>query len=146
MYGVIYQVMFIQSYFKQVQRGGWGIALTICDAGARGWVNGEWAALRPRPLYPRIYIYIYIQGYSKWFSGYSSTEAIPHQIRETITTWQFHSKVVCTVSRDRVCFLSRNWRYESEQPLKPSPLTCYKQFGTNSIIGLMFVESQRVHI
>jgi len=29
--------------------------------------------------------------------------------------------------------------------LKPSPLTCYKQFGTNWIIVLMFVESQRVH-
>jgi len=36
--------------------------------------------------------------------------------------------------------------HESEPPLKPSPLTCYKQFGTNSIIVLMFVESQRVHI
>jgi len=33
-----------------------------------------------------------------------------------------------------------------EPPLKPSPLTCYKQFGTNSIIVLMYVESQRVHI
>ena len=43
--------------------------------------------------------------------------------------------------------LSRNWRYESESPLKPSLLTCcYKQFGTNSIIMLMSVESQRVHI
>jgi hypothetical protein len=31
-------------------------------------------------------------------------------------------------------------------PFKPSPLTCYKQFGTNSIIVLMFVESRRVHI
>jgi len=30
------------------------------------------------------------------------------------------------------------WR--AEPPLKPSPLTCYKQFGTNSIIVLMFVE------
>jgi len=54
-------------------------------------------------------------------------------------------------SRFRFMFLffpqvSRNWRYESEPPLKPSPLTCYKQFGTNSIIVLMFVESQRVHI
>jgi len=39
-----------------------------------------------------------------------------------------------------------NWRYKSEPPLKPSLLTCYKQFGTNSIIVLMFVESQRVHI
>ena len=47
--------------------------------------------------------------------------------------------------REGAC-VSRNWRYESEPPLKPSPLTCYKQFGTNSIIVLMFVESQRVHI
>jgi len=29
--------------------------------------------------------------------------------------------------------------------MKPSPLTSYKQFGMNSIIMLMFVESQRVH-
>jgi len=53
------------------------------------------------------------------------------------------------MSRIRFKFLlfpqvSRNWRYESEPPLKPSPLTYYKQFGTNSIIVLMFVESQRV--
>ena len=46
-------------------------------------------------------------------------------------------------SRIRFMFLpqvSGNWRYESEPPLKPSPLTCYKQFGTNSIIVLMSVE------
>jgi len=54
-------------------------------------------------------------------------------------------------SRIRFIFLlfpqvSQNWRYESEPPLKPSPPTCYRQFGTNSIIVLMFVESQRVHI
>jgi hypothetical protein len=55
-------------------------------------------------------------------------------------------------SRIRFMFLlfpqvSWNWRYESEPPLKPSPLTCYtQQFGMNSIIVLMFVESQRVHI
>ena len=42
--------------------------------------------------------------------------------------------------------VSRNGRHKSEAPLKPSPLTCYKQFGTNSIFVLMFVESQRVHI
>jgi len=35
---------------------------------------------------------------------------------------------------------------ESEPALKPSPLTCYKQIGTNSIIVLIFVESTRVHI
>jgi hypothetical protein len=32
--------------------------------------------------------------------------------------------------------------WSGEPPLKPSPLTCYKQFGTNSIIVLMFVELQ----
>jgi len=54
-------------------------------------------------------------------------------------------------SRIRFMFLrfphvTRNSKYESELPLKPSPLTCYRQVGTNSIIGLMFLESQRVHI
>jgi len=44
----------------------------------------------------------FIQGYSKWLSGYNCPAAIRHQIRETTTIWQFHSKVVCTVSRDRV--------------------------------------------
>jgi len=38
-------------------------------------------------------------------------------------------------------FSAWNCRYESEPPL-----TCYRQFGTNSIIVLMFVESKRVHI
>jgi len=33
-----------------------------------------------------------------------------------------------------------------EPPLKPSTLTSYKQFGTNSIIVLMFVESQGAHL
>jgi len=65
---------------------------------------------------------------------------------------QPHMISFCGVaSRIRFMFLlfpqiSRNWRYESEPPLKPSPLTSYKQFGTNSIIVLMFVESQRVNI
>jgi len=41
-------------------------------------------------------------------------------------------------SRIRFMFLafpqvSRKWRHESEPPVKPSPLTCYKH-GTNSII------------
>ena len=50
-------------------------------------------------------------------------------------------------SRIRFMFLlfpqiSRNWRYESEPPLKPTQLTC----GTNSIIVFMFAESQTVHI
>jgi len=70
------------------------------------------------------------------------------------STLQMQPRVIsfCGVtSRIRFMFLlfpqvSRNWRYESEPPLKPSPLTCYKQFGTNSIIVLMFVESQRVRM
>ena len=54
-------------------------------------------------------------------------------------------------SRIRFMFLlfpqvSRNCRYESDPPVIPSPLTCYRQFGTNSITVLMFVESQRVQI
>jgi len=43
-----------------------------------------------------------IQGNSKWLSGYSCPVAIMHQIRETTTIWQFHSKIVCTVSKGRV--------------------------------------------
>jgi len=54
----------------------------------------------------------------------------------------FFYDVRCAV----VMHFSRNWRYESEPPMKLSPLTCYKQFGTNPIFMLMFVESQRVHI
>jgi hypothetical protein len=30
--------------------------------------------------------------------------------------------------------------------IETPPLTCYKQFGTNSIVVLMYAESQRVHI
>ena len=49
---------------------------------------------------------------------------------------------LCSSSSRQV---SRNWRYESEPPLKPSSLT-YEQFGMNSIIVFLFVESQGVHI
>ena len=65
-------------------------------------------------------------------------------------TWD---RSICIFLFNRTSFMfllfpqvSRNWKYESEPPLKPSPLTCYKQFGTNSIIVLLFLESQRVHI
>jgi len=54
----------------------------------------------------------------------------------------FFYDVRCAVVRH----FSWNWRYKSEPLLKPSPLTCCKQFGMNSIFVLMFVESQRVHI
>jgi len=43
-------------------------------------------------------------------------------------------------------FVFRNGRSESVPPLKPSQLTCYKLFGRNSIIVLMFAEKQRMHI
>ena len=69
--------------------------------------------------------------------GHLVLQMQPHVISFYGVTW-----------RIRFIFLffpqvSRNWRYESEPPLKPSPLTCYKH---NSIIVLLFVESQRVHI
>ena len=75
-------------------------------------------------------------------------------VKHNTLVLQMHPHVIsfyAVTSRIRFMFLlfpqvSRNWRYESEPPLKPSPLTCYKQFGTNSIIVFMFVESQRVHI
>ena len=50
-----------------------------------------------------------------------------------------------SLQRQGACVF-RNGRYGSHPPLKPSPLTCSKQFGTNSIIVLMSVHSQRVHI
>jgi len=43
-----------------------------------------------------------VQSYSKRLSGYNCPAAIPHQSRETTTISQFHSKIICTVSRDRV--------------------------------------------
>ena len=43
-----------------------------------------------------------VQGYSKWLSVYKCRATIPHQIREATTIWQFHLKVVCSVSRYRV--------------------------------------------
>jgi len=82
-----------------------------------------------------------IQGYSKWLSGYNCPVEIPHQIRETTTLTIPFEGGMHSFKRQSAC-VSRNWRYELEPPLKPSPLTC----GTNSIIVLMFVESQRVHI
>ena len=33
----------------------------------------------------QFHIYLHIQGYSKWLSGYNCPAAIPHQIRETTT-------------------------------------------------------------
>ena len=56
-----------------------------------------------------------------------------------------HSKFLLTYLIGAL-YIHPLWFYESEPPLKPSPLTSYKQFGTNSVIVLMFAESQRVHI
>ena len=78
----------------------------------------------------------HIQGYSKWLSGYNCPAAIPHQIRETTTIWQFHSKVVCTVSRDRVRVYpgtegknqNRHWnhhRWHATNSLERTRLSCW---------------------
>jgi len=96
---------------------------------------------------------------------------IQNVCRGKIVQWQFHTKFgkqppsdnsirrwygqfqetgcVCVPELKariyRVCGYRGDWRYESEPPLKPPQLTCYRQFGTNWIIVLMFVESQRVY-
>jgi len=61
-----------------------------------------------------------------------------------------HSKFCYIPYRCSVCSSSSR-KYPATEgttlnPLKPSPLTYYRQFGTKSISVLMFVESQRVHI
>jgi len=83
-----------------------------------------------------------IQGYSKWLSGYnlSSGNSAPNSGNSHRLTVPFEGAMHSF--KRQGAYVSRNWRYESEPPMKPSPLTC----GTNSIIVLMFVESQRVHI
>jgi len=81
-------------------------------------------------------LWLKIQGYSKWLSGYNSPAAIPHQIRETTTIWQFHSKVVRTVSRDRVYVYpgtegtnqNRHWnhhRWHVTNSLEGTRLSCW---------------------
>jgi len=54
-----------------------------------------------------VHICIYIHVYSKWLSGYCCPVINPHQIRETRTNWLINSKVLCTVSRDRMRVSSR---------------------------------------
>ena len=89
-------------------------------------------------VYIYIYIYTHTQRYSKWLSGFSQLviHNTPHSPDATLCDF----------------FL---WGYVKDQvyvpPLPTSipelkVVTCYKQFGTNSIIVLMFVESQTVHI
>jgi len=65
-----------------------------------------------------------IQGYSKWLSGYNFPAAISHQIRETKhhLTIPFEGSMYSFKRRGLYSYVSRNWRYESEPPLKPSPL------------------------
>ena len=87
-----------------------------------------------------------VNGYdSRGFNNLLYT--IPHSPdatpRDFFSVGLHHGSGLCSSSSRQV---SRNWRYESEPPFKPSPLTRYRQFGISSIIVLMFVGSQRVHI
>jgi len=77
------------------------------------------------------------------FRGFNNCHLVLHMEPYVISFYGITSRI-------RFMFLpfpqvSRNWRYESEPPLKPSKADML-QFGTNSIIVLMFVESQRVQI
>ena len=99
-------------------------------------------------LFTRILItwaYVYVHGYSKWLSGVLTTCHLVLQMQPHVISFYGVTSMIRFMFR-LFPQVSQNWRYESEPPLKPSPLTCYKQFGTNSIIVLMFVESQRVYI
>jgi len=117
-----------------------------------------------RPIHIYIYIYIYthyIYPYTHVISLYLYDVKYTGLFKMVVTilttchlVLQMQPHVIYlygVTSRIRFMFLlfpqiSRNWRYESEQSLKPSQLACYKQFRTNSIIVLMFVESQRVYM
>ena len=103
-------------------------------------------------IYIYIYIYIYFPEPCLTYAG--SFKMIVGVLTTCHLVLQMQPHVISfygVTLRIRFMFLlfpqvSWNWRYESEPPLKPSPLTCYKQFEMNSIIMLMFVESQKVHI
>ena len=82
-----------------------------------------------------------IQSYSKWLSGFKQLP--PRSPDATPCDFFLRGYVKDQVYVPPLPQVSRNWRYESKLPMKPSQLTCYKH-GTNSIIVLMFVESQRV--
>jgi len=87
--------------------------------------------------------------YKRYFNDIAPNTGLFEMIVCVLTTChlvlQMQSHVISfygVTSRIRFVFLlfpqvSRNWRYESEPTLKPSPLTCYKQFGTNLIIVSM---------
>jgi len=72
-----------------------------------------------------------LQGYSKWLSGSYTIHSRCNPIR-FLSMGLRQGSGFCS-------FSSRKYP-GTEPPLKPSPLT----YGTNSIIVLMFVESQRV--
>ena len=89
-----------------------------------------------------------IQGYTKWLSGVLTTCCTQYTWDRSMCVFLFNRTTlqVFVTYLISALYLHPLWFCESEPPLKPSPLTCYKQFGMNSIIVLMFVESQRVHI
>jgi len=74
-----------------------------------------------------------IQVYSKWLSGVqlSSGNSAPNSGNSHHLTISFEGGMH-RFKRQGAC-VSRKWRYESEPPLKPPPMTC----GTNSIIVSM---------
>jgi len=74
----------------------------------------------------------------------SSSNSAPNSEKNHHLTISFEGSMH-SFKRQGAC-VSQNWSYESELPLKTSLLTCYKQSGMKSIIVLMFVESQMVHI
>jgi hypothetical protein len=73
--------------------------------------------------FPYIYIYIYI------YMGVIQNDC--RGFNNLIIRCYSPGHLVLQMQPHVISFpqVSRNWRYESEPPLKPSPLTCYKQCG-----------------
>jgi hypothetical protein len=90
-------------------------------------------------------MYIYRHVYTKWLSGYRCLPKFRTKFGKQPPSDIPLEGGMQSFKRQGACVF-RNWIYQSESPLKPLPVTWYEQFGTNWIIVLMFVESQRVHI
>jgi len=94
-----------------------------CYSQNRHWNHHRWHATKSQNRH---------WNHHRWHATVrTATETITADMLQTVRT------AIETVTADML---------QSEPPLKQSPLTCYKQLGTNSIIVLMFVELQRVHI
>ena len=139
--------MFSFGYFP----GVWGLKTDVSEPSIGSIFLGRW---RKNKWQSRQQLICFTERLRVFFSTFNAGlfEMIVGVLTTCHLVLQMQPHVISfygVTSRIRFMFLlfpqvSRNWRCESKPPLKASPLTCCKQFGTNSIIMMMFVESQRV--